>query len=135
MFAPGDKRREGTVIVYADEDADAMAKTGSHFSVSDQQEGVDPSRGLLGNYKYHPRKESYTSGSDQVNSQNMMKTNPSSPTFVYIVDKGLLCFISPSIRRKIKLYNQMELRKIGFRYRFCIVYLGYLEIHSFGFFR
>lgn len=71
MFAPGDKRREGTVIVYADEDADAMAKTGSHFSVSDQQEGVDPSRGLLGNYKYHPRKESYTSGSDQVNSQNM----------------------------------------------------------------
>jgi len=71
MFAPGDTRREGTVIVYANEDADAYTKTGSHFMVSNQQEGVNLSRGLLGNYKYHPRKESYTSGSDQVNSQNM----------------------------------------------------------------
>lgn len=71
MFEQGDTRREGTVIVYANEDADAFAKTGSHFLVSDKQEGVNTERGLLGNYKYHPRKEAYTSGSDQVNSQNM----------------------------------------------------------------
>jgi hypothetical protein len=71
MFAPGDTRREGTVIVYADEAADAMQKTGSAFQVSSNQEGIDAQRGQLGNYKYHPRKESYTSGSDQVNSHNM----------------------------------------------------------------
>lgn len=71
MFEKGDSRREGTVIVYADEDTDAVKKTGSHFLVSVQQEGVDRNRGLLGNYKYHPRKESFTSGSDQVNNHNM----------------------------------------------------------------
>lgn len=71
MFAAGDTRRDGTVIVYANEAADALAKTGQTFSVSSNQEGVDVNRGLLGNFKYHPRKESYTSGSDQVNSQNM----------------------------------------------------------------
>lgn len=71
MFEQGDTRRDGTVIVYEKEDADAYAKTGTHFRVSDQQEGVDPAKGLLGNYKYHPRKEAYTSGNDQVNSQNM----------------------------------------------------------------
>jgi hypothetical protein len=71
MFAPGDTRREGTVIVYADEADDALQKTGNAFSVSANQEGIDAVRGQLGNYKYHPRKESYTSGDDQVNSQNM----------------------------------------------------------------
>jgi hypothetical protein len=71
MFAAGDTRRDGTVIVYTDEAADALAKTGQEFSVSSSQEGVNITRGLLGNYKYHPRKESYTSGGDQVNSQNM----------------------------------------------------------------
>ena len=71
MYDEGDSRRGGTVIVYADEDADAQAKTGTGFIVSNRQEGVDLNRGLLGNYKYHPRKESYTSGSDVVNNQNM----------------------------------------------------------------
>ncbi|MDR0537120.1 MAG: RagB/SusD family nutrient uptake outer membrane protein [Tannerellaceae bacterium] len=71
MFADGDKRREGTVIVYADEAADALSKTGNEFSLSDKQEGIDPQRGQLGNYKYHPRKESYTAGNDQVSSHNM----------------------------------------------------------------
>jgi len=72
MFAPGDKRREGTVIVYADEAADALAKTGQNtFTLSSSQEGVDLNRGLLGHYKYHARKESYTTGGDQVSSQNM----------------------------------------------------------------
>jgi hypothetical protein len=72
MFEAGDTRREGTVIVYDEEAADALAKTGLNtFTVSNRQEGVDLNRGLLGNYKYHPRKESYTTGSDPVNSQNM----------------------------------------------------------------
>jgi hypothetical protein len=72
MFTPGDTRREGTVIVYADEAANALAKTGLNtFSVSANQEGIDRVRGQLGNYKYHPRKEAYTTGSDPVNSQNM----------------------------------------------------------------
>ncbi|MDR0738218.1 MAG: RagB/SusD family nutrient uptake outer membrane protein [Prevotellaceae bacterium] len=72
MFSTGDTRREGTVIVYADEAADALSKTGTNtFYVSDNQEGIDLGRGLLGNYKYHPRKESYTSGDDPVSSQNM----------------------------------------------------------------
>ena len=72
MFAPGDTRREGTVIVYADEAADALTQTGLNtFSVSANQEGIDIARGQLGNYKYHPRRESYTNGSYPVNSQNM----------------------------------------------------------------
>lgn len=72
MFSTGDSRRDGTVIVYADEAADALAKKGQNtFSVSSNQEGVNLQRGLLGNYKYHPRKEAYTTGGDQVNSQNM----------------------------------------------------------------
>jgi hypothetical protein len=71
MFADGDSRREGTVIVYADESADALAKTGTALTLSDRQEGIDKARGMLGNYKYHPRKESYSAGNDQVNSHNM----------------------------------------------------------------
>jgi hypothetical protein len=72
MFTPGDTRREGTVIIYADEASDALAKTGINtFDIDDNQEGVDRVRGLLGNYKYHPRKEAYTTGNDPVNSQNM----------------------------------------------------------------
>jgi len=72
MYAPGDSRRDGTVIVYVNEAADALTKTGKNtFSVSSNQEGINLQRGLLGNFKYHPRKESYTTGSDQVNNQNM----------------------------------------------------------------
>lgn len=72
MFTEGDTRREGTVIVYVDEAADALAKTGYNtFTLSSAQEGVDQAKGLLGNYKYHPRKESYTSGNDVTTSQNM----------------------------------------------------------------
>lgn len=71
MFEEGDTRREGTVIIYADEATDALNKTGDKFTVSSNQEGIDTERGQLGHYKYHPRKESYTSGSDQVNSHNM----------------------------------------------------------------
>jgi hypothetical protein len=72
MFTNGDTRREGTVIVYVDEAADALNKTGNAtFQVSSNQEGIDIVRGQLGNYKYHSRKESYTSGDDQVSSHNM----------------------------------------------------------------
>jgi hypothetical protein len=70
-FAAGDTRREGTVIVYADEAADALAKTGQNtFFVNPGQEGVTHSEGHFGNYKYHPRKESYTTGG-VVENQNM----------------------------------------------------------------
>ena len=71
MFEENDTRREGTVIIYADEAADALAKTGGNFIVSANQEGIDLARGQLGHYKYHPRKESYTSGDNQVSSHNM----------------------------------------------------------------
>ncbi|GHT29327.1 membrane protein [Bacteroidia bacterium] len=71
MYAAGDTRREGTVIVYDKEKTDAAEKTGeSTFYVDSKQEGVDLTRGLLGNYKYHPRKESYTTGGI-VDNQNM----------------------------------------------------------------
>lgn len=60
MFAEGDTRREGTVIVYAEEAAkvakmvaDGDLPQGSAFSVSDQQENYEG----LGHYKIHPRKE------------------------------------------------------------------------------
>lgn len=60
MFKEGDTRREGTVIVYADEAkkvAEMVAKgelpAGSAFQVSDQQENYEG----LGHYKIHPRKE------------------------------------------------------------------------------
>ena len=60
MFKEGDTRREGTVIVYADEAkkvAEMVAKgelpAGSVFQVSDQQENYEG----LGHYKIHPRKE------------------------------------------------------------------------------
>lgn len=60
MFAPGDIRREGTCIVYADEAAKVQAMVergelpeGSKFEVSDKQENFEG----LGHYKYTPRKE------------------------------------------------------------------------------
>lgn len=60
MFEPGDTRREGTVIVYADEvakveqlAASGKLPAGSTFGVSNQQEKYEG----LGHYKYHPRKE------------------------------------------------------------------------------
>lgn len=60
MFAPGDTRREGTVLVYADEAAKVQALVeagelpeGSIFFVSDKQEAFEG----LGHYKYTPRKE------------------------------------------------------------------------------
>ncbi|MEA5130000.1 MAG: RagB/SusD family nutrient uptake outer membrane protein [Proteiniphilum sp.] len=64
MFKPGDTRREGTVIVYADEKKKVeemvtagQLPVGSSFKISDQQENYEG----LGHYKYHPRKET---GSD-----------------------------------------------------------------------
>jgi hypothetical protein len=61
MFELGDSRREGTVIVWADEAkkvdqliADGKLNAGSRFNVSDQQENYEG----LGHYKYQPRKES-----------------------------------------------------------------------------
>ena len=61
MFAPGDHRREGTVLVYADEarKVDSLVAIGelpegSKFSVSSQQENFEG----YGHYKYCPRKES-----------------------------------------------------------------------------
>lgn len=61
MFEPGDTRREGTVIVWADEmkkvnDLVSAGKlaAGSRFNVSEQQENYEG----LGHYKYQPRKES-----------------------------------------------------------------------------
>lgn len=60
MFAEGDTRREGTVIVYDDEKKkvlDLVEKgslpKGSEFQVSKEQEAYEG----LGHYKYHPRKE------------------------------------------------------------------------------
>lgn len=60
MFAEGDSRREGTVIVYADEAAEVAKMVangelpqGSAFSVSSQQENYEG----LGHFKIHPRKE------------------------------------------------------------------------------
>lgn len=65
IFEAGDTRREGTCIVYADEVkkveelvADKQLAEGSAFHVSEQQENYEG----LGHYKWHPRKESYTSG-------------------------------------------------------------------------
>ena len=65
IFEEGDTRREGTVIVFAEEEQkvlDLVAKgeleAGSEFHVSDQQENYEG----LGHYKYHPRKETYTTG-------------------------------------------------------------------------
>ena len=70
MFEEGDTRREGTIIVYADEAkkvADMVAKgelpEGSSFVVSDQQENYEG----LGHYKLHPRKET-TSDVDPTNN-------------------------------------------------------------------
>lgn len=64
MFAEGDTRREGTIIVYADEmkKVEALAAAGelpagSTFVISDQQENYEG----LGHYKLHPRKESTSS--------------------------------------------------------------------------
>lgn len=61
MFAPGDTRREGTCIVYADEarKVDSLVNigelpAGSTFTISTAQENYEG----LGHYKYHPRKES-----------------------------------------------------------------------------
>lgn len=64
MFAEGDTRREGTIIVYADEmkkveelAAAGELPAGSTFVVSDKQENYEG----LGHYKLHPRKESTSS--------------------------------------------------------------------------
>ena len=61
MFEAGDKRREGTIIVYADEAAKVAAMVasgelpaGSTFSVSSEQENYAG----YGHFKYAPRKES-----------------------------------------------------------------------------
>ena len=60
MFKEGDTRREGTVIVYAEEArkvqemvANGELPAGSEFIVSDQQENFEG----LGHYKYHGRLE------------------------------------------------------------------------------
>ncbi len=73
MFAEGDTRREGTIIVYADEArkveelvaAGALA-AGSTFVVSDKQENYEG----LGHYKLHPRKESTSSVNPDSNHYN-----------------------------------------------------------------
>lgn len=64
MFKPGDTRREGTVIVYADEKSkvEELVKNGdlaegSEFVMSEKQENFEG----LGHYKYHPRKETSSS--------------------------------------------------------------------------
>lgn len=61
MFEAGDKRREGTIIVYADEAAKVAALVaegelpeGSEFNVSAEQENYAG----YGHFKYAPRKES-----------------------------------------------------------------------------
>jgi len=61
MFEAGDTRREGSVIVYADEAAKVQAlvdagelPAGSVFTVSNEQENYEG----FGHYKYTPRKES-----------------------------------------------------------------------------
>ena len=73
MFAEGDSRREGTVIVYADEAAkvakmvaDGDLPQGSAFSVSSQQENYEG----LGHYKLHPRKESTSAVNPENNHFN-----------------------------------------------------------------
>lgn len=65
IFKPGDTRREGTVIVYSQEEqkvldlvAAGALEAGSEFHVSEEQENYEG----LGHYKYHPRKETYTTG-------------------------------------------------------------------------
>lgn len=70
MFAEGDTRREGTIIVYADEAkkvqdlvAAGELPAGSTFAVSSEQENYEG----LGHYKLHPRKES-TSAVDAGNN-------------------------------------------------------------------
>ena len=65
MFESGDTRREGTVIVYADEikkvqdmiDDGTLPSGTSPFVMSDRQENYEG----LGHYKYHPRKETASS--------------------------------------------------------------------------
>ena len=61
IFEPGDKRREGSIIVYADEMAKVQALVaagelpeGSEFTVSTEQEKYEG----MGHFKYAPRKES-----------------------------------------------------------------------------
>ena len=74
MFKEGDTRREGTVIVYADEAkkvAEMVAKgelpAGSAFQVSDQQENYEG----LGHYKIHPRKETTSTVNPTDNYYNL----------------------------------------------------------------
>ncbi|NDV83235.1 RagB/SusD family nutrient uptake outer membrane protein [Bacteroides sp. 51] len=65
MFKAGDTRREGTVIVYADEikkvqdmiDGGTLPEGTSPFVMSESQERFEG----LGHYKYHPRKETASS--------------------------------------------------------------------------
>lgn len=73
MFEEGDTRREGTVIVYADEakKVEELVKKGelpegSAFHVSDQQENYEG----LGHYKLHPRKETTSSVNPSDNYYN-----------------------------------------------------------------
>lgn len=73
MFEAGDTRREGSVIVYADEMAkvaDLVAKgelpEGSVFTVSTEQENYEG----FGHYKYAPRKESTGSVNPDSNHGN-----------------------------------------------------------------
>jgi hypothetical protein len=61
LFAEGDTRREGTVIVWADEEkkvedlvASGKLEAGSKFHISNAQEAWEG----FGHYKYQPRKES-----------------------------------------------------------------------------
>jgi hypothetical protein len=65
MFEPGDTRREGTVIVYAEEirkvqemiDKGELPEGTSPFVMSEEQEKYEG----YGHYKYHPRKETASS--------------------------------------------------------------------------
>jgi hypothetical protein len=64
MFEPGDRRREGTVIVYADEIkkveemvANGELPAGSRFEIDTV---LQANAEGLGHYKYHPRKETAT---------------------------------------------------------------------------
>ena len=73
MFAEGDSRREGTVIVYADEAtkvakmvADGELPAGSTFSISSQQENYEG----LGHFKNHPRKETTSTTNPESNHFN-----------------------------------------------------------------
>lgn len=79
MFEEGDTRREGTVIVYADEMAKVQElvdagklPAGSKFVISDKQENFEG----LGHYKLHPRKESSSEvnpGSNHYNSWRIFR--------------------------------------------------------------